>query len=237
MVFPNHYAAAPPVNYFPSEVTTDEGTGDSGRREIRSPAYDSNRNKEARHNGAVHGLQIAVMLAIIVVTAGIAMFGLDLKRRQQQDFERNFSNEAQKISYGVWLKASTGLGIIDALAAGIVSVTGPAAANQTWPYVFSPNFDILASKIMTLTPLLFVALHPLVEVNELAEFEAWSLDKEAAWIEPTLAIQNMDPNIADRRARYANQKPLVNGGATFDWASVNSTWYVCLHAILLDDSC
>jgi hypothetical protein len=231
MVFPKHHAAPPVNNCFPSEVT-DEGNGDSTA--TADGAYrahgggETTRHPDHRHHAgttAVHGLRIAVMLAIIVVTAGIAMFGMDLKRRQQQDFERNFSNEAQKISYGVWLKASTALGIIDALAAGIVSVTGPAAANQSWPYVFSPNFDVLSSKIMALTPLLFVALHPLVAVNESAAFQAWSLDKEAAWVEPTLALQNMDPNIVDRRARYGNQKyPPVKDGATFDWASVNSTW-------------
>lgn len=229
MVFPNKHHAPPVNNCFPSEVT-DEGNGDSTATAdvaYRAPGGGETRHPDHRHHAgttAVHGLRIAVMLAIIVVTAGITMFGMDLKRRQQQDFERNFSNEAQKISYGVWLKASTALGIIDALAVGIVSVTGPAAANQSWPYVFSPNFDVLSSKIMALTPLLFVALHPLVAVNESAAFQAWSLDKEAAWIEQTLALQKMDPNIADRRARYGNQKPLVKDGATFDWASVNSTW-------------
>jgi hypothetical protein len=267
-----------PVSYFPSEVT-DEGNGDStatadpnsssgggrcghhggpGTGGAGGPhgsggggllRHDDCNRREARYNGAVLGLRIAVMLAIVVVTAGIATFGMDLKRRQQRDFERNFNNEAQKISHSVWLKASTSLGIIDALAASVVSVTSPAAANQTWPYVTVPNFDVLASKVMALAPLLFVALHPLVEEDQLAKFSAWSLDHEDEWTVPTLATQRLDPNLADRRARYNhnnnginhcfnanNPNNTANGGksnnpqnnatTTFDWASVNTTWYV-----------
>lgn len=193
-----------------SEITDDDG------EQVRFSEATDPTVKRSKHG--VLGLRVAVMLAIVVVTAGIVVFGMDLKRRQTEQFHRNFYNDVKMMSETIWRKASTTLGMLDSFAAGIVSAT--EATNQTWPYIQVPNFGLLASKAMTLTPLHFIALHPLVAEEEYDKFQAWST-QHTGWIDETITIQQQDQNILDQKTRFGEISDHTY--VEVDWASVNIT--------------
>ena len=196
-----------------SEVTDDHGE-QVRFAETAEPAVKRNKH-------GVLGLRVAVMLAIVVVTAGIVVFGIDLKRRQTEHFHRNFYNDVKMMSETLWRKASTTLGVLDSFAASIVSAT--EATNQTWPFIQVPNFGLLASKAMTLTPLHFLALHPLVTEEEYDRFQTWTTQQNG-WVGETMAIQQQDQNILDQEARYGELRDHTY--VEVDWTSVNITSYV-----------
>lgn len=84
------------------------------------------------------------------------------------------------------------MGAIDAYAVSLLSYA--RATNQTWPWVFFPDFPVRTSKVLGLSDSIYIGVFPLVTQQTRAQWETFSLEYGSNWVNESVRFQEIDPN-------------------------------------------
>lgn len=168
--------------------TTD--TNQSGRRSEDDPESIKNAitKKESRQ---VFRLRIVVVLILVAAAASISFAIYYITRNAEIDtFEQQYSAVADKIIDSfqrVLVEMSAVSGIAVAATAETqmhYSENGDAIESEagTWPFVTISNFQERGGNAQTLSGALYISISPIVEAEELADWERYVLSGANSWM-------------------------------------------------------
>ena len=167
------------------EVSTDLGTTDDDKDNF-------NKSLAASETRTVQRLRVIFALVLvsctILVGVGVYMY---TSGAEQRAFEEAFVADADKVLEAIGSSLEKTMGAIDAYAVSLLSTA--RTLNQTWPFVYFPDFAIRTAKARTLSDSIYSGVFPLVTPETRLEWEAYSVANDA-WVEESMQMQENDPN-------------------------------------------
>ena len=164
---------------------------DSERHEGEAPKLSPEiANKETQ---LILRLKLFVILVLIgsAIIAALLVF-MYTRNSEVSNFENQFTEYAEKVMETIISTLETSFGAMDMLAS---SVTAYAENNnQTWPFVFVPDFAIRASKTMALSRSFQMYMAPLVSPEERVAWEEFAKQHQYEDMNDTLKTMEIDPN-------------------------------------------
>jgi hypothetical protein len=110
---------------------------------------------------------------------------------EQQSFKDAFAIDANKVLEAIGNSLDKTMGAVDAYAVSLMSSV--RATNQTWPFVYIPDFPVRTAKVLSLSESIYIGVFPIVTRETRSEWEAFSLEY-AKWVNISMKIQESDPN-------------------------------------------
>jgi hypothetical protein len=95
-----------------------------------------------------------------------------LKISEEDEFEHNFHENAELILRAIRKNLVLTLGVVDVMAFNMVS--SARSSGEDWPFVTIPDFGVRAAKVLALTEVAFLAVHPLVSDEEREQWENYT---------------------------------------------------------------
>jgi hypothetical protein len=146
-------------------------------------------------------LKLGALIVLIVTAAGIAIsVFFFMSAAEQQEFNQEFYNEANKVLESVGTSTSRSLGILDSYAVVASSYTN--FGNRSFPNITIPNFAIRAAKYRSACGGIIFSHLPIVTADKRVAWEAYAWNKSVEWVNTTKMVQSNDIN--------------HHGGAIFD---------------------
>lgn len=128
---------------------------------------------------------------LLSISLGVIVSSVNLRRRQQKELSTSFSNDVVKLQEGIGTKLTSTFGAIDSL--GQTMQASMKAANMTWPFLTVPFFAEVASRTLSLTPLLFLQVYPLVPGDLKDQYLLWASENDQ-WVADSIEFMKNDTN-------------------------------------------
>lgn len=141
----------------------------------------------AQETKALRRIRIIVFTFLFLSMVAIALCAYFFTRSQeQQEFEDQYYEDANKILSTMGSNIERSLQSIDAF---VVSITSLAkATNQTWPFVQVPDFAVRAEKVRSLSTAVVVVMYNYVRPHQREKWENFTARAGPVWVEESVAI-------------------------------------------------
>jgi len=168
----------------PTNSTLKDGDGYCARNNINNKKKSYNfAPRESEKVTRVRRILAPILLIVAGVLSYVVYFITD--RAEQDNFEDQFREDANKVAESFALDLDLTLGALDFLATNLAAEA--RATNQTWPYVTINDFPARVEKTRALTS--SVSLQLYTYVTERQRWEDYSAEKGHQWVEETLDFQ------------------------------------------------
>eukprot|EP00980_Cylindrotheca_fusiformis_P029602 scaffold23587_cov122-Cylindrotheca_fusiformis.AAC.1 len=138
---------------------------------------------------------VAVIILLAVCGVGSATYIL-VKDQERANFENEFAGYASEILTVSRQKADQLFLGLDAFSASIESQAASenALRNTSWPFYTVPDWSIKAQKLARLTGVsdATVSLYPIVQIDEMDEFNAFAAQAVPKWYQESVENENTD---------------------------------------------
>jgi hypothetical protein len=95
-----------------------------------------------------------------------------LKISEEDEFKHTFHENAELILRAIRKNFALTLGAVDAMAFNMVS--SARSSGEDWPFVTIPDFGVRAAKVLALSEVAVLAVHPLVSDEEREQWENYT---------------------------------------------------------------
>jgi class 3 adenylate cyclase len=136
--------------------------------------------------------RLIVLAVLVVSTVSVALVVYFYTSDSEEDeFERQFISDSQKVFEAVGTSLDLTLGAADAFVVKVLSYA--RYSNSTWPFVTAPDFAVQAAKLLGGSAAVHCNLYPLVSKNQRTSWEQYSLLNDA-WVEESINVQARNKN-------------------------------------------
>eukprot|EP00980_Cylindrotheca_fusiformis_P023103 scaffold10116_cov127-Cylindrotheca_fusiformis.AAC.5 len=154
---------------------------------------------EVAEREEVNILRAKILVAVIIILAvcGVSTSTYKLVKDQEKtNFENEFVGYASEILTVSRQKADQLFLGLDAFSASIESQAASenALQNTSWPFYIVPDWSIKAQKLARLTGVsdATVSLYPIVQIDEMDEFNAFAAQAVPKWYQESVENENTD---------------------------------------------
>jgi len=194
----------------------DEESGCSGEDDL---GYEEKPKDIAKNETrAVFWSRLLVFVVLLVTAVAVSVLVLVfLKRNEFKSFEKQTEEDINKIFDEI---GGTLDQILEATDSFMVdSVSYASTAGVVWPYVTIPDFAIKASKFRSLSRAMLISMSPVVQLNDMQEWENYSYAEGPKWVNDGLETQRNDelfkgtlvsPDLWQEAGFHLNTGPLVS---------------------------
>ena len=134
-----------------------------------------------------------MLLLIITLFVTLAVY-FSQSASEQEDFEKAFKDQALEVGHALRSELEAKLLVLDAFSVSIKSHS-LSQESSNWPFVTIPDFAERASSTLRACKGISLALHPIVQSEELTQWEEYSV-KSQAWLQESLKFQSMESSEA-----------------------------------------
>ena len=178
----------------------------------------------AEHKEAVARLKIVVMVVLF-----ISVFGMSLaiyffaSRVEYSKFEEIFVSDATRLFEAFRSLFSLKLSVVDAYLTNLHAFS--TVANETWPYVTTPEFAARASQVLLMTSSVKLSQFHFIEESERESWENYAVMNDA-WVDESIQFQSENPpwNTSTIPSDFERSPMLVGT----EGADLESSWYLPL---------
>jgi hypothetical protein len=141
--------------------------------------------RETRHVWRLKFIVMTVLAASAAAVASTVYFYLTWA--QEDQFEKQYEEDSQKIKHAIGASLDKTLGIMDSVA--VTWVSSARMMNQTWPFVTLPDFAVRMAKLVPLTDAMNIGILPIVVPEKRQAWEQYAA-QNLDWINEGVKLQS-----------------------------------------------
>lgn len=132
---------------------------------------------------------VLLVLALSTTTVAVATYRFT-SRNEHEAFTASFRNNGNKVVVSVTKAFYLSMTGIDSFVAGVVAAA--KVANQTWPFVTLPDYELRAAKTRALCKSVAMSQVHVVTSNQRVEWETYTANNNW-WVNESITMQGTDP--------------------------------------------